>query len=276
MTGPWPAGASFGSQPDTRAAGSSRASRPRPEDATSTRSTPSQIEPSGRSVLSRQVASCGLIWSAVVPRPRHRYRTPGCPRMSLNRRRGLRPAVPYQRTRPRTTDICRSPVRPAATHATRHATPRARAHHLAVRPPHSPKARDGRPREQDRRSPDRDRRRLPVRTADEWSADPPVVGIDGRPTRPSTPHRRCRQSCRRDRVVSRHGPRGGCCRVSPPAAAAPVGPPPHRVGWPHRDCGRAADAFMALHFARTALGLPASPAVQIVKARRSAELARRG
>ena len=35
----------------------------------------------------------------------------------------------------------------------------------------------------------------------------------------------------------------GCCRVSPPAAAAPVGPPPHRVGWPHRDCGRAARRF---------------------------------
>jgi hypothetical protein len=53
VTEPWPAGASFGSQPDTRAAGSSRASRPRPEDATSTRSTPAQIEPSGRSVASR-------------------------------------------------------------------------------------------------------------------------------------------------------------------------------------------------------------------------------
>jgi hypothetical protein len=43
VTEPRPAGASFGSQPDTRAAGSSRASRPRPEDATSTRSTPAQI-----------------------------------------------------------------------------------------------------------------------------------------------------------------------------------------------------------------------------------------
>jgi hypothetical protein len=30
---------------------------------------------------------------------------------------------------------------------------------------------------------------LPVRTADGWSADPAVVGIDGRPTRPSTPQR---------------------------------------------------------------------------------------
>src|SRR5947207_400020 len=35
-----PADASFESQPDQRAAGSSRASRPRPEDATSTSSTP--------------------------------------------------------------------------------------------------------------------------------------------------------------------------------------------------------------------------------------------
>jgi hypothetical protein len=43
MTGPRPAGASFGSQPDTQAAGSSRASRPRPQDATSPPSTPARI-----------------------------------------------------------------------------------------------------------------------------------------------------------------------------------------------------------------------------------------
>jgi hypothetical protein len=40
VTGPQPVGASFGSQPDTRAAGSSRANQPRPQDATSNRSTP--------------------------------------------------------------------------------------------------------------------------------------------------------------------------------------------------------------------------------------------
>jgi hypothetical protein len=40
VTGPRPVDASFESQPDERAAGSSRASRPRPEDATSRRSTP--------------------------------------------------------------------------------------------------------------------------------------------------------------------------------------------------------------------------------------------
>ena len=167
--------------------------------------------------------------------------------MPLNRRRGLRPPVPNRRTRPQrptSADLqCgRLPPTPLGN-----ARPRAVAHHLAVRPAHSPKARDDRSRDQDRRSPGRDRRRLPVRTADEWSTAPPVVGTDARSTRPSTPRPRRRQLCRRDLVASRHGPRGGWCRVSPPAAAAPVGPPPHRVGWPHRDCGRAARRFHGLH-----------------------------
>jgi hypothetical protein len=72
VTGPWPADASFRGQPDTRAAGSSRASRPRPQDATSTPSTPRPESNHQADLYSRRLASrvVGSPSSSVVDRAR--------------------------------------------------------------------------------------------------------------------------------------------------------------------------------------------------------------
>ena len=106
VTGSQPTSASFESQPDERAAGSSRASRPEPEDAMSRSSTPArasirQIWRGPTAVPDRHIGARGFargrrtLWG--TRRARHRRICGGSPRSPLGdigcSRVGYRPAL---------------------------------------------------------------------------------------------------------------------------------------------------------------------------------------